>query len=138
MKHTLSELKKMVKEHKKSVPMLSSGKNTLFAYALKHQLIEADKHLHSEAEHEKLSKKERDLAETGIRNVVNKLDSKVEMPKAAPKPRAMKKVEQVTMPKDVPKPKVVHNLKEVQALRKEKGVSLKDAWAMYLNKQKKT
>jgi hypothetical protein len=127
MKHSLSELKKMVKEHKKSIPMLSSGKNTLYAYALKHKLMEAEVHLENEKMHEKLSKKERDMAGKDLKEAIAKVE--VKHPK-----KAMKKAEEE---KPVEKPKMKHNLSEVQAIRKEKGVSLKEAWALYMNKQKK-
>jgi len=112
-KISLSELKKVVKAHKKSVPMLSSGKNTLLAYAAKHQLLDAKEHLNAEKVHEKLAVKERKIVEKDVKKAVKKLE-KVEV-KAVKKP-------------------MVHNLQEVQKIRKEKGVSLKEAWAIHLKK----
>jgi len=123
MKHSLSDLKKIVMEHKKSIPILSSGKNTLFAYAIKHKLIDAETHLHNEKIHEMASKKERDLEEKDLHEALEKIDKKHKKMRA-------EKVDKVE------KPKMVHNLKEVQKIRKEKGVSLKEAWSIYLNDQK--
>ena len=124
MKHSLSELKKIVGEHKKSIPMLNSGKTALMAYAMKHKLLEADKHIQNEKMHEELSKKERDMAEKDLHKALSMVH---ESPK--------KKIEKIKAVEEKPK-KMVHNLKEVQAIRKEKGVSLKEAWGIYLKSKK--
>jgi len=160
MKYSLPELKKMVIEHKKSIPKISSGKKALFTYALKHKLVDADTHLKNEEMHEALSKKEREMAKKDIENALS-MNEKVKEAEMKKKPAKVKKVEvfEVEKPKPIkaiggpmpkskvvkvekmveekkPESKMVHNLREVQRIRKEKNVSLKEAWGIYSKSQK--
>ena len=134
MKHSLAELKKMVLEHKKSIPMLSAGKGSLMAYAIKHKLIDAEMHIHKEEMHETESKKERDMAHKDVHSALEDLGKKY------PKNKKVMKIPEMIPSVDhtkEPKKKMVHDLKEVQRLKKEINVSLKEAWHMYLSSKKK-
>ena len=114
-KYSLPQLKKLVKDHKKSVPMLSSGKASLMMYAIKHKLVGVEEHI-------EMAKKDLESAESEVKKVLKKKAVKSEEPKKE---------------EEKPKKKMSHNLSEVQRIRKEKGVSLKEAWALYLGGQKK-
>jgi len=134
MKQSLGELKKIVREHRKSIPMLSSGKSMLLAYAIKHKLLDAEKHIQMEEMHEVESKKERELAHKDVHDALEDLGKKYPKNKKVLKmPAEPVKVDHSEMPKK----KMVHDLKEVQRIRKEKNVSLKEAWSMYLMNKKK-
>lgn len=160
MKYSLSELKKLVKGHRKSIPMLSSGKNSLLAYALKHNLLEAEQHIKKEEMHEEQSKKERKTVKKILNNIIKEekpiekvVEKPVEVEVEVKKPKQYsKKAKQEELDKLSPKPipkeikeksepkkekKMVHDLKEVQRIKKEKNVSLKEAWKEYIETKKK-
>lgn len=121
-------------DHKKDMPKASAGKMELMAYALKHKLLNAEKHIHMEELHETESKKERDLAHKDVHSVLEDLGKKY------PKNKKVMKLPEHVEEKDhtkEPRKQMGHDLKEVQRIRKEKNVSLKEAWSMYLSSKKK-
>jgi hypothetical protein len=135
MKKSLSELKKVVQEHKKNLPKLNSGKSALYKFA-------TDKGLLSESE---------PMVEKPVRHVREIKKVEVPVEEVKPKPKKIKEDKPYVHPEftypEPKKTKVEKKVKEVvsevakkpkslslasvQAIKKEKNVSLKEAWAIF-------
>jgi hypothetical protein len=118
----LKELKQLIKHFKANeCPRLGQKKAILYKFAEEHGLLKEEMKV---VEHHKKEKKE---------------EAKVEK-KAEPKPKKKKLSErqEILQRISVPQPKTkkemnAEMLKKVQEIRKEKGVSLKEAWALAKN-----
>ena len=141
MKYSTSQLKALIKTEKDSMPKLNASKMEMMMYCMNKKLImveehikDAEKHIHMEEVHEMESKKERELAHKDVHKAMEDLSKKY------PKNKKVMKLPEHVEEKDhtkEPRKQMGHDLKEVQRIRKEKGVSLKEAWGMYLSSKKK-
>jgi hypothetical protein len=142
MKNSLFDLKTIVSEYKNRIPKPSEGKAVLYKFAVDNKLLneEAPKpkrekkikivndqeilkeHVDIEKDHKKMIKK--------VEKVEKELkEHEKKSPKKAKK-MINKAVEMVEDKSKEVKPKS-SALSKVQAIRKEKGVSLKEAWQLF-------
>lgn len=116
-KINLAELKKLIKHFKAhECPRLGQKKEVLMKFAVEHKLIG-----HRE-----------EAKEIAVEKHKNEV-VKTEVPAKAKKVIKIKKEAVVVEPVKSSKDKSRERLQMVQKIRKEKGVSLKEAWAMLKN-----
>jgi hypothetical protein len=135
MKKSLSELKKVVQEHKRNLPKLNSGKSALYKFA-------SDRGLLGDVETMVEKPLKRSIIEKKVEVAVEEVKPKTKKVKEDkpyihpgvlyPEPKKTKVEKVVKEVKDevVKKPKAI-SLSAVQAIKKDRNVSLKEAWAIF-------
>jgi len=146
MKKSLSEIKSLVTEHKRSVPKLSAGKSALYKFAVDKGLIsheEKPAEPQVERKREKIEKVKKIKIEKPVettyveevKKATKKEDapSKFKVPIVPPLILSKKKEVIKEKVKEEPKKPKAISLSAVQAIKKQKGVTLKEAWAIFKN-----
>jgi len=138
MKNSLIDLKTVVTEYKKRIPKSNASKAELYKFATEKKLIEEEpkreiKKREIKQEKVKRESKKKDEEEPVLKQLMEEHEQQVdkEVKKVEKK---VKKVEKEITEHKKESPKK-HNkssaLSSVQAIRKERNISLKEAWEIY-------
>jgi hypothetical protein len=133
MKNSLFDLKTIVTEYKSRIPKSNASKAELYKFASEQNLIKKD--LAHEAPIKKKLKKVQEVIddEPKLNKLMEEHEQEVEKEVKKVEKKVKKVQKEIVQHKEESpkKEKKKSALSSVQAIRKEKGISLKEAWEIY-------